>query len=563
MLCNWDDGDCITRESPLDIYVSQVQTVPRPAEAWEAPFGSLFEALTKLWAPYTHIHLLSGDHLVWPFTTDNSTHTLLPILDVVTISTLFCHNEASAECAQDYAAIHFTNFDVGLTVLKELELVDLVIRSDYSLKAGCNLKSCEYCPAVSLNLATNTWRNDQNRAISQNDFAEQKLCDFFKESSMIIMKPLSQLSLTNVIIRDVRKQQKAVILNQCGDLHLHNVTFLSVMARRQGLYGGVIQQLTMQEYEPYYCGSFEYDIGYVMLLNNGYEYTANTYFSGFMWLKNLHSILISNVKFSYSYVYVGEAEQAYGSALLFFNEFRLLSIRNCTFEFSIANTGAALYIYSSLAFPLVIDNGVAVEQSLQHITIQDCLFNGNAGRVGSTIYVQFLKDHQNILLRNNTFVNNFATNRGILDISNAFLSERFSAGETIEVLVDEMTINVFIPPISTVFDSLKFISNYAPMLSSVTNVANFVLLDSIIVDSGDSLSGVNYANYVLRSFIDHPLTYIDLEPILKAETTCQSSFTIENAYNVSVTNSSFQLIYCPKGSPGLNLIGESEFVLLI
>ena len=563
MLCNWDDGDCITRESPLDIYVSQVQAVPRPAGSWEAPFGSIFEAFTKLWAPYTHIHLLSGDHLVWPFTSDNSTHTLLPILGTVTISTLFCHAQAFTECALDYASIHFTNFDVGLTVLKEFELVDLVIRSDYSLKAGCNLESCEYCPAVSLNLATNTWRDDQNSPIDQNDFAEQKLCDFYQESSMIIMKPLSRLTLTNVIIRDVRKQQKAVILNQCGDLRLHNVTFLNVMARRKGLYGGVIQQVTMPEYEPYYCGSFEYETGYVMLLNNGYEYTANTYFSGLMWLSGLHSILISNVKFSYSYIYVGEAEQAYGSALLFFNEFRLLSIRNCTFEFSIANTGAALYIYSSLAFPLVIDHGLAVEQSLQHITIQDCLFNGNAGRVGSTVYMQFLKDHQNILLRNNTFINNFATNRGILDISFAFLDHRFTTGETIEVLVGETTISVFIPPISTVFDSLKFISNYAPMLSSVTNVANFVLINSIIVDSGDSLSGMNYANYVLRSFIDHPLTYINLEPVLKAATTCQSSFTVENAYNVSITYSNFDLLYCPKGSPGLNLIGQSEFVLFI
>ena len=563
MLCNWDSGDCITRESPLGVFVSSSRPVPRPANDWELPYGSIFEALSELWAPFTHVNLLSGDHLVWPKTTDNTTHTLLPILGTVTISTFFCPVSGAmpAECASEEASIHFTNFDVGLTVLQELHLKDLVIRSDYSLKAGCSLESCEYCPAVSLNLATNTWMDDRKLFISRNNFAEQKLCDFFQDSSMFAVKPGSLLSLTNVVVKDVRKQHKALILNQCGELRLTNVTFLNVMARRQGLYGGVIQQVTMAEYEPYYCGSFKYDLGYVMLLNNGYEYTANTYFSGFLWLSDLYHIEINSVKFSYSYIYVGDAEQAYGSALLFFNQFRQLSIRNCTFEFSIANTGAALYIYSSLAFPLVIENGVAAEQSLQHVLIQDCLFTGNTGRVGSTIYMQFLKDHQNVLLRNNTFINNFATNRGIVDLVYAYLDPKYTTGQTIQVLQDSTTLDVFIPPISTVFDSLQFISNYAPMLSYISNAANFVLINSVFVDNGDSLIGMNYANYILRSFIDHPLTHIDLEPVLKASTTCIGTFHLEDVYNASVTYNSMQLSYCPKGSPGLDITGHSEFVM--
>lgn len=547
------------------MFVSSSRIAPRPADAWDSAYGSIFEALSEIWAPFTTVYLLSGEHTLTPIQADSSLHHLLSIPHTVTITTYFCRSAADTqpECAAESATLRITNFDVSLVVTSELTIRDVILRGGYSLKSGCQEFSCTYCPAVSLNLATNQWLTDRKQPVSQDKFAEQSLCDFFQNSVLFNLSPNSRLSLRNVSIRDIKRQLKALILNQCGDLRLQNVTFSNVMTRRLGLNGGVIQQVPMQAKKPYYCGSFVYEGGLVELLNDGYEFSDTTYFSGFLWLSDLHQITISNVRFAYNYMYVGDAEQSYGSALLYFNQFRQLSVRNCTFEFNIANTGAALYIYSALKYPLVIENGLAAEQLLQHITIENCVFRANSGRVGAVIYMQFLQDHPNILLRNNTFSNNFATQRGIVDIYFAYLDPKYTTGTTIQVLVQSSILNVFISPVSTLFTGLNFTSNYAPMLVYVYNVANYVLQDSLALDCGDSMSGLNFANNVLANFVRNSRTYMSIQPSLESETTCQESFHIENSYNASVISSVFQALYCPLGSPGFNILGNSKFVSTI
>lgn len=562
MLCNWDQGDCISEENPLEVFVSSSHVTPRPVEDWNSPYGSVFEALSELWAPFTTVYLLRGEHALTPIPADTSLHVLVPIPHIVTITTYFCQSgtDTQTECATDPATIRITEFDVGFVVSTELTIRDIIFRGGYPMKPACQEASCTYCPAVSLDLATNQWRTDKGQYIPQEKFAEQSLCDFFQHSALLTLSPDSRLSLVNVSLQDMRRQLKAIILNQCGDLSLQNVTFSNIMTRRLGLNGGVIQQVPMQAKKPYYCGSFVYEGGLVEFLNNGFEFSDTTYFSGFLWLSDLHQITISNVQFTYNYMYVGDLEQSYGSALLYFNQFRQLSIHNCTFEYNIANTGAALYVYSTLSYPLVIKDGLAAEQLLQHISIQDCVFRANSGRVGAVIYMQFLQDHPNILIRNNEFRGNFATERGILDIDFTYLDQKYTTGTTIQVLVESSVQSVFISPVSTLFLGLNFTSNYAPMLVYVYNVANFLLKDSLVLDSGDSMSGLDFANSVLARYVQHPETYMTIEPSLDSETSCQETIHIENSYNASVISSVFQALYCPVGSPGFNILGKSQFV---
>ena len=139
------------------------------------------------------------------------------------------------------------------------------------------------------------------------------------------------------------------------------------------------------------------------LVNNRYEYSSLSYFSGFLWLDALRLINITNVVFRYNYCVVGKLQQVNGSTLLHLQRFRQFILKNCFFNLNLVDTGAAFYIDSSLSIPLTIVDGLAVEHTLQHITVENNLFVNNTGRRGAVIYIRFLNDHQNVLLRNNTF----------------------------------------------------------------------------------------------------------------------------------------------------------------
>jgi len=560
-LCDFDGGDCFSETQPYEVYVSSSTGITAYG-SWDSPYRSFHQSMQELWAPYTVIHMLKGTHLLGISLSSADILVFEVLQGYVKIDTLFCKGEAGdhPECATTEATIQFTKSSVTIGVNYAMLVENVVFRGGFSLKEGCTKTACTYCPAVHINLATGLMNDDRNRVINPGEYAEQSLCDFYQNSALIRMRPESSLTMTNVTFVDVKHQLKALILNECGDLILNNVTFSDVMTRRLGLQGGIITQVPNAFYDPYYCGSFTLTNSLVELVNNGYEYSATTYFSGFLWLDALRLINITNVVFRYNYCMVGKLQQLYGSALIHLQRFREFILKNCFFNFNLVDTGSAFYINSALSIPLTITDGLAAEHTLQHVTVENNLFVNNTGRRGAVIYIRFLNDHQNVLLRNNTFINNFATDVGVVDISNAYLQETFGSGQILPVLYQGSVINVTIPPVTMIWENLRFYSNYAPYITFVTNVANFLIFDIAYKDNGQSLSGIDFTSYVVKGYSSLSRTYMkEMSPDI-AQGECAGSFLIENPYNMKAYNIMYDGSICPKGFPGMTVRGDSRNV---
>jgi len=560
-LCDFDGGDCFDESRPYEVYVSS--SIGTTAYgSWDSPYRSFHQSMQNLWAPFTVIHMLKGTHLLGISAAAVDILVFEVRQGYVKIDTLFCTGKAAdhPECATTETTIQFTRSSVTIGVNKKVLVENVVFRGGFSLVQGCTKTACTYCPAVHLNLTTGLMNDDRNKAINPGEYADQSLCDFYQNSALIRMRPESSLTMTNVTFVDIKHQLKALILNECGDLIMNHVTISDVMTRRLGLQGGIITQIPNPAYDPYYCGSFVFNNSLVELVNNGYEYSAMSYFSGFLWLDALRLINITNVVFRYNYCMVGKLQQVNGSALLHLQRFRQFILKNCFFNFNLVDTGAAFYINSALSIPLTIVDGLAVEHTLQHITVENNLFVNNTGRRGAVIYIRFLNDHQNVLLRNNTFINNFATDVGVVDISNAYLLETFGSGETMQVLYQGIVVNVVIPPVSMVWENIRFYGNYAPYITFVTNVANFLISDIIYRDNGKSLSGIDFTSYVVKGYTSLSKTYMkEMSPDI-AQGDCAGTFYIENPYTIKAHDIVYDGSICPKGFPGMTVRGDTSSV---
>ena len=560
--CYWDMGDCITESNPLPIYVSsEAHTGPYTGPSLH-PHTSLVTAIQTLWAPYNTLYLLSGVHYL-QLPGINTTHIISISVPHLLITTLFCTDFPSnpSECASDFSTIQLTPNDINFLINLNVTIENVIIKGGFSLVENCEENYCTYCPSVHYNNTIGGMSNDRNEPIGR--YAWQEMCEKYGNSALLRMEPESKLSLGNVRFERIRHQPMAVIVNKCADLEMKNVTFSDITPQRLGLAGAVVQQIPLPSYEPYYCGSFSFSSGLVELLNNGYEYSPSNLFSGFALLTSLHFIHISHVTFQFNYMLLGQTQQLYGSSLLFLRKFRQMQVWNCTFRYNIADTGAAFYIYTALNTPLIVENGVATEQKITHLDIQDNYFFSNTGREGSVIFIQFMGDHQNIYMKNNTFLDNFGTDGAILKLSFGDLKDKYTIGEFITALVHDSLETVFIPPIQTYFQDTFFISNYAPVTCSVSSVANFLLSNATFIDNGDSQAGLTSYEFVVGAFSANPDIYMQSPPPAIAPNKCTSTFNIFDSYNVTVTDVSFQGLICSNGTPGLSLSGNTRYVSFI
>lgn len=555
-LCYWDFGDCVTAQNPIKVYVSASAVGPFLG-AWESPYNSLLTAVSSVWAPYTLIYLLKGQHYLQP----QGTNQILTIAAThLQVQTLFCTDNVGdhLQCASQPAILQMTTSDVQFLINTRLTLQDVTVKGGFSLIEGCSSDYCSYCPAVHFNESTRVMNNDRNEPIT--DYAPQALCDIYQTSTLFRLSPQSTFNLTNVRFDKITHQPLALILNECGNLLMTNVTFTNIVPKRLGLTGGVIQWLPREEFEPYYCGTFLYQGGLVEMLNNGYEYSNNNLFSGFAWLSSVRYIEISRVTFQFNFMQIGRAQQIFGSALMFFRRFREMKLLSCVFRNNFADTGAALYIYTALTTPLVVQDGIAKEQTLLHLQILDNYFVNNTGRTGSVLLIQFLNDRQNILMRNNTFESNFATEGSVLELSFGALQDRYTVGQNLTVLLNGTYTNVFVPPIVVQFTSLDFRQNYSPILCFISSVANFLLSDSVFAENGDSPAGLNSNEVVIRAFALKQDNYLSVVPTDLVTTTCTALFLVKDSYSASISGVQFEAITCLKGSPGVSLSGTTRFV---
>jgi hypothetical protein len=155
----------------------------------------------------------------------------------VEIDIIFCTGKAGdhPECATTEATIQFTRSSVTISIIHDMLFENIVFRGKFSLVQCCTKAACTYCSAVHINLTTGLMNDDRNKVINLGGYADQSLCEFFKNTALIRMRPKNSLIMTNITYVDVKHQLQALILNECGDLRMNNVTFSDVISRRSGL----------------------------------------------------------------------------------------------------------------------------------------------------------------------------------------------------------------------------------------------------------------------------------------------------------------------------------------
>lgn len=545
-LCEYDYKDCVNSTHPLNVFVSPTASTPFLGTA-VAPFQSLAQALSVLPVSYLNVYLLAGVHRL-EFTGDLLASAVALRIN---IGSALCVQWLVSGCVDSPVVLQLTASSAYFNVTAPLTVANVRIQGGFSLKPGCTRATCTYCPNIAEDLLTGRWVNDRNEYIDLKDYAEQSLCDAYSSYVLFVVQPDVPLSLLNVTFANIQHQPLALIQSYCGLISLTNVTFTNVTVQNLGLRNGVVQWVKLDGREPYYCGAFSYEVGTVELLNNGYEFSSHSNFSGFAYFSAIKLVFLANIHFLYNNMFIGMEASTSSSSLIFIEEARQVHVSKCVFKGNVADTGGALYISSAVEIPIVNENGVSREHELVHVWIEGSAFESNTARIGAAVYVTFTDDHQNVWVHNCSFVGNVAWERDVLGVSNNFVTSDMEIGRVEEVLQETKLVSVTVPPAYVKFTSLRVEGNIAPYFSYNQHISVYELTDVSFTGNGELLASM--LNPVLSAYITYPDSYVRLPVVSDIFITCQNLVYLYNVLNVSFTHNNFSSGYCPSGSSGFTL----------
>ena len=339
--CHYDSGDCVRADNPVPVYVSPGKiglAVGSEAE----PLDSIQTALEQVWAPFTTIYLMKGTHTLELAGGSQS----LVIATTVKLAPLLCSHSQNSLCCQGSALIQLTREDLTWVVTGSLTIENVEFIGNFPLKPSCTLNQCLYCPAIQVIDGKPT----SDRGDIVQDYAEQSICDLYKDSVLIQVSPAGQLLLNSVSFRLIKHQLLSLISSECGVVTLTDVTFSAIVPRRNGIMSAVITHKGRRDQPQALCGSLNYTHGLVELINDGYEYNSGSPFSGFLSANLANSVLFSDVKFRLNNV-LGKWTAV--TALIYINTSALIEIRECTFESTLTN-GATVMVTADRANTIAI-----------------------------------------------------------------------------------------------------------------------------------------------------------------------------------------------------------------
>ena len=554
-VCSYDLGDCMTESTPMVHYVSA-------STVGSGDYSSLSAALVSLWLPYNVIYMLAGNHTLE--SADSTRFLSQQGLITTQITTLFCQNDGNdhSECASSRASIHLTSHFPTISITHKVTFESLIFNGTFSLVEDCTSPTCFYCPNIYLDTELNVYMNDRNEVIDLTQYASKSHCEPYH--TLVFLEVSSDLTLSNVLFTSFKMQLAAIISNQCGDLQLSNVYFDDCVPSPTGLDSGLITQTCPDERAPYYCGNFSYNGGGVTRLNSGYEYRSNIVLSGFMSADGFFTFQINNVVFEFNFLPVGESANTSSSSLIVLARFRTAVISNCHFQYNIANWSCGVSIIHSFKFPLVFDeSGVATEQALPHFVLENTSFVNNTATIGTVLYVHFQTSHQNIRVEKCTFINNFSTLGGLISVKNDMVLTRYAQGATADTLVRGVIVRAQYPPRYLNITHSSFTSNYCNLLLDLRNVGNLQMTNVTLYRNGESDS-IDSNDYVLSTFAAQTWSYVSSVSLSRNDDfVCDGMLALDTVLSLNVFNNEFREIYCPFGSPGVIISGQTLYVTSI
>jgi len=554
--CNYDGGDCISEGQPYPYYVSSRPHNPAVG-SFAHPYTGLYPAFQGLQSGFSTIYLLSGNHsLTLPVGTNNL-DPLAVLTLTLTLTTLYCtgtndHPECSYARAQLFAPRNL----IALTINRKLTLLDLDIRGDYDLVPGCFEWTCTMCPFARYNSELGMWLSDQGEVLNSTKIAQMSQCEAFTEFNFITAMKGAALNIKKVTFKHHRQRLKSLLTSFCANITLTEVDFYDIQNANNSGNSAIVRQ----QASPPYCGTFRYTNGTVSFLNNGFEMQSNTLTSGFMRVNTMEVLLFDNVTFEYNNIMVGSSTSA-DSALMYFINPRQVTFRNCLFQYNMAVTGGAFALTSNQLMPVLLDGeNRLIEQNFEHFVVENTRFWNNSATYGGAFYISFASDHQNIVIRNCSFEQNFAALGGIIQVQNAYLADEFAVGTTSLMLIENDIVEVYYPPRHLILDNVNMTSNYGPGVLQVSNIGQLWVHNVRFDRCGRLITSQTFLDVVLQGYIDHPKTYMKGIGLTAESPQCLNTVSTVNVYNVTIENMSLLRGLCDGGSPGWVQTGNSSIV---
>jgi hypothetical protein len=120
-----------------------------------------------------------------------------------------------------------------------------------------------------------------------------------------------------------------------------------------------------------------------------------------------------------------------------------------------------LAILNSFQLPVILDsNRLSIDHALTHVTLTGLVYYNNTAEKGTLLYVHFQNEHQNIVMTNCRFINNFSTKGALLTVQNGGMRAVYKNGAYVDMVIDEVLTAVWVSPRYANFTNLIFRENY-------------------------------------------------------------------------------------------------------
>ena len=578
------DTDNSTVDNPAEIYVSNLH--PGPYEGtYTNPFDTLATALAAAQQQYVIIYLLTGSHYIKPLSSTSSYYGIkshVTVQDSLTsedlmssiggveriytkITSFMCSDDPNPvphqECVQDGDQAQLVYYNQITTIIPvfevtaHLELDNVVLSGRYSVKSGCTITPCHYCPTITQDIYGDFYDQHSNEVFEPYPTTE---CDKFHNYDLFTVS--GTLTFTDVIVSDFQQQFNSLIFSEKGQIILTNTVFSSIYLSTKGNTNAVITQTTCEDYN---CGNFTYTGGTVTLLNNGYELTDTLKTKGFVYANGWNFANIVGVTFSYNLMTQGN-----NAGLFVFGNFRQVKFDGCTFNANFGPGGSLINIQAmNLLLAKTVDASKnLVDFNIDHLILQDCTFTYNSGtQDGALILIVHSKDLQNLLISGCTFTNNIAEGSGLIKVMyQGTLRDEFTSGKTgIVTTATSRVDGVVFPPRYFKVKNSTFRENFAKNqgIIMVTNWAN-VVFDTLTFETNGqttSTTPVTAQTTTVALFIANTDSYVEAT-YSTTQSPCTSVVDISGTYSFTGTAVTAKTNYCSNGSGFISLTNMSKSV---
>jgi hypothetical protein len=508
---------------------------------YEGYFGgkTLKEVLQKLWMKYNEVQLQEAISVLGDSVADNEELFTSDNLVRVMIKTVLCTNSLTTHCLNSPAEIRLNSPSLSFKAQTfELQFEAVGFEGKYSLVNDCNDDRCTYCP----HLIEHSSRYYDDRYTEYSVKPDWPDCSSSQDLSFISAS--KDLQLTQVTFNNFR-QGFLHLIKGSASITFKDVSFDNIAASSQASSTVVSLSCSMQDK----C-DFSYLKGKVSRLNNGFELIDTSVQSGFLYLYRANKVVIAEVDFKMSTVFIGSNVENSNNYLISVENCKeTLTLTDITFT-SVLTTDALVYVNAlTVEYPLNQSNRErqallkASHVKMSRVSTTDCRFRW-------LLQVEFRSILQNVEIETLSATNS-ASYGGLISVLNIYAFTEIDAIGGITAYDDGTYQNIVKPPCFLKLTGLTIKRVYWDLvLVNLVFQVNITVKDVVLTNSGSFSGGLH--EFAYDALKTDPEIYLSNDSNAAATLNCLGGFSSFGTRQVSISGLSFADSSC-SGTLGIEM----------